>query len=65
MDTQDALPDRMRELAASGHPRSDELVSAADDLDMVMRDYDCARTLVREWARARRIWSECSGEPLI
>lgn len=64
-DTAPSLMDRMRALADSGHPRADDLRREADALDHVCdKDFNVKR-MVGTWARARRVWSECSGEPLV
>jgi hypothetical protein len=55
----------MRRLADSGHPRAFDLRREADALEKVFdKDFDVKR-VVGTWARARRVWSECSGEPLV
>lgn len=58
------LTDRMRALADTGHARSVELRSAAADLDEACLG-DNSRLIVKRWARARLLWRECTGEPLI
>jgi hypothetical protein len=61
----------MRRLAAKGHPRAGELRKAALDYERALdssMDKPSDRNMKRFlglWARAQRIWSECSGEPLI
>ena len=66
------LSDRMRALAKSGHVRADELNAKAEEFDQkTERHYgpdgntDTAKSMLGAWARARRLWSECSGEPLV
>lgn len=63
------LAKKMRALAATGHPRAAELIEKADAFDKAINDSNTpvvtARSVVGRWARARRVWSECSGEPLI
>jgi hypothetical protein len=55
----------MRRLADSGHARADDLRREADALEHVLdKDFNVKR-IVGTWARARRVWSECSGEPLV
>lgn len=69
-DTMPSLPDRMRALADTGHPRADELRKRAAALDASVGvnvgdgGFDVRKTL-GAWARARRLWCECTGEPLI
>lgn len=58
-----SLADKMRTLADTGHVRADDLRRLADQLDAA--DARDPRNLLGRWARARRCWSECSGEPLI
>lgn len=64
------LSDKMRGLAASGHPRAAELVEKADEFDAGIDGfYADPQTITApqhlgRWARARKLWSECSGEPL-
>ena len=66
------LGDRMRELADSGHDRADELRAKADDFDAKTDAHyaetggpDTAKSMLGAWARARRLWSDCTGEPLV
>lgn len=63
------LGDRMRALADSGHPRAAELREKAAAFDAAnpanAGDAWDAKRMLGAWARARRVWSECSGEPLI
>lgn len=65
------LHQKMRALAASDHARAAELVSLADEFEQNVKGfYSEPRTcdlkkFLGSWARARRFWSECSGEPLI
>ena len=64
------LADRMDALA-KGHPMSDELQAKAAALrDATEGFYGTPQTVdVRRfmgaWARARRLWCECTGESLI
>lgn len=55
------LSDKMRKLK---HSRSTELVLAADKLDAAIASLDPIK-VIGAWARARRLWSECTGEDLI
>lgn len=59
------LAKKMRELACNGHTRADELLKLAQELDDACADDFNAKRTVGAWARARRCWSECSGESLI
>lgn len=64
-DQREGLWLRMRELAATGHARASELRSAADALQDAVVNAAPIPKLIGVWARARRVWSECSGEPLV
>lgn len=65
------LGDKMRALAAIGHERADDLVRLAHDMEIKAAGFYAeeqtveAKIFVGAWARARRCWSECSGEPLL
>lgn len=67
----DGLHGKMRALAATGHPRSAELIQMATEFeDKVKKFYSnpaqCnAKSFLGTWARARLFWREISGEPLI
>ncbi len=58
---------RMRKLANNGHERARELHQAADELEKATWELGAfsAKKIVSAWAKARRIWSECSGESLV
>jgi len=62
-----SLSDRMRALAR-GHPRERELIESADAFDKATTDFDgdlrSALNLAESWERARKLWSEVTGEPL-
>lgn len=59
------LSRKMRDLALT-HPRGAELLRLAQELDDVTSGIEFnPKKTVGAWARARRCWSECSGEPLI
>jgi hypothetical protein len=66
-----ALFDLMRKLADAGHPRADELREKASAFEAAATGFYGdpqtvpAKSFLGAWARARRLWSECSGEPLI
>ena len=65
------LSQKMRRLADAGHDRAAELREKADAFDRVAKGFYGepqtvdVRSFMGAWARARRCWSECSGEPLI
>lgn len=66
------LSDNMRALAASGHPRAEELIAKAGEFDAKTAahysetgDRDTAKSMLGAWARARRLWADCTGEPLV
>ena len=63
------LSDKMRDLAAAGHPRADELRARADEFDIkeaASQDGgDALKPFLGAWARARRLWCECTGEALV
>lgn len=60
-DTAPQLTDRMRALAATGHPRAEELHAAADRIDAATT----ISQIVGAWAKARRLWCEITGESLV
>ena len=66
-----SLAEKMRALADSGHPHAEELRRQADILEVDVKnafgvDGDAAvRRMLGSWARARRCWSEATGEPLV
>lgn len=65
------LWDRMRALADTGHARASELQEKADAAEAASEGfYSEPQTVpvdkfVGSWARARRLWCECTGEPLL
>jgi hypothetical protein len=65
------LSDKMRALAETGHPRGGELREKADAFDVAANGFwgepqtVPVKSFLGAWARARRLWSECSGEPLV
>lgn len=61
---ENSLTDRMRTLAKDGHPCAEELRQRADDMDNAIATHDM-RKMIGAWARARRLWCKCTGEPLI
>ena len=60
-----SLPDKMRALADQGHPRSDELRQRAMEMEKAIEQGSGAKGIVGAWARARRLWCDCTGEALI
>lgn len=64
------LSQQMHALADTGHARGVELRERADAFDTASRGVvagwpDTMKRMLGAWARARRCWSECSGEPLL
>lgn len=65
------LSGKMRALADSGHARAEELREKADAFDRAATGFYAteqtvqAKSFLGAWARATRLWSECSGEPLL
>ncbi len=63
------LGDKMRALADTSHPRHAELREAADKFDAAANAAYAGSgpvsKMVGTWARARRIYCECTGESLI
>lgn len=63
------LGDRMRALADSGHPLAEELrqKAAAFDASASANAGDTwdPKRMLGAWARARRLWCDCTGEPLV
>jgi hypothetical protein len=65
------LSKKMHALADTGHLRATELREKADEFDRNAAGFyaECqtcdVKTFMGSWARARRVWSECTGEPLI
>jgi hypothetical protein len=68
MSRDETLAQKMRKLADDGHPRAVELREKADAMETAAtgpsKTWD-ARKVLGAWARARRVWCECTGEPLI
>jgi hypothetical protein len=66
-----ALSDKMRELADLGHLRADELREKAEAFDVASSGFYAepqtveVKPFLGTWARARKVWCECSGEALI
>jgi hypothetical protein len=67
----DGLHSKMRALADTGHPKAGELREKADAFEAAAKGfYSDPQTVpvqkfMGAWARARRLYSECSGEPLV
>lgn len=65
------LANKMRELSASGHERAIELTDKADELDEVTKGFysepqtKTVQQFMGAWARARKLWCDCAGEPLV
>jgi hypothetical protein len=64
-DTAPLLYWRMRQLANQGHLRAKELHDAADAFDTAVSEFQSVPKVISAWAKARRVWSECTGEPLV
>lgn len=65
------LAPRMRDLADTGHPRAAELREKADEMEAKAHGFYSdpptvtVKQFVGAWARAKRLWHEVTGEPLI
>jgi hypothetical protein len=60
------LANRMRSLASTGNPRAAELIEKADELDkMINADLWDTGQVLGAWLRARKLWCEVTGEPLL
>jgi hypothetical protein len=61
------LSKKMHNLADSGHERAEELREKADFLDTVANEKEnlSPKKLLGAWARARRLWCDCTGEDLV
>lgn len=65
------LWDKMRELADDGHVRADELRDKADAFKAATEGYYAETQTVSApkflgcFARARKLWCEITGEPLV
>lgn len=66
-----SLVDKMRALAADGHAQAAELIEKANALEEATRGFYAEPQTVETrrffgcWARARRLWCDVSGDPLI
>jgi hypothetical protein len=72
MTKEPTLAEKMRALAGGDHPRGPELIEKANALDVASAHFgekghtaDDAKRLLGCWARARRLWCDITGEPLI
>lgn len=65
------LSDKMRALADRGHVRADELREKAKAFDDAAAGFYAepqtvdVKKFMGCWARARRLWCDVSGEPLV
>lgn len=65
------LAQKMCALADSGHPRADELREVAAEFEKATAGFWTAdqtvtvQAFMGAYARARRLWCQCSGEPLV
>lgn len=66
MSERSPLAAKMHALADARHERAADLREKADAFEAASHavPYD-VKKMVGAWARARRCWSECSGEPLL
>jgi hypothetical protein len=70
MGDKPALWEKMRALA-DDHVRGDELRAKADELETKATGYYSdpptveAKSFLGAWARARRLWCDCTGDSLI
>lgn len=73
MTTTSCLSDKMRALAADRPGSAKRLIEAADNLDIVVDGYFCnaehqthtAKQFLSAYAKARLLWCEVTGEPLV
>lgn len=65
MKEAESLDIKMHTLADKGHPRAAELREKADALVSAIEQSASAKKILGAWARARRLWCDCTGEPLI
>lgn len=61
-DNETPLAAQMRALAEA-HERRDDLLAAADTLDAAVSLP--IPQMIGAWAKARRLWCECTGEDLV
>lgn len=71
MSEQPALWEKMRALAAGDHPRAAELLDKAQAFEAATHGYfneeptHTAKQFLGAFARARRLWCDITGEPLV
>lgn len=71
MTTRTALSERMHALADTGHDRATELREKADAFDVAtagafaVPPTSTVPKLLGTFARARRLWCDITGEPLV
>lgn len=67
----DPLAPKMQKLANSGHPRAVELLEKANAFEIAARGFFASpqthdvKQFLGAYARARKLWCEITGEPLI
>lgn len=65
------LSEKMHALADKGHARADELRTKADAFDAATKGFYSdpqtvdVKKFMGAYARARRVWCEITGEPLV
>lgn len=65
------LGNKMRRLADEGHERAEELRAKATEFDEKTAGYYgdpqtvSVKSFMGAFARARRLWCDCTGEPLV
>lgn len=71
MTERTALSEKMHALADTGHARAAELRAKADELDVAAKSFyaepqtKTPGQLLGAFARARRLWCDITGEPLV
>ena len=58
------LVDAMRELAKT-HERGAELQEKATELEAALDGTGSVLRLIGAWARARKLWCDCTGDALV
>lgn len=70
-DTRTDLSELMRALADSGHARAADLREKADAFDaatngtLASPPTHTIKQMVGTWARARRVWCDCTGKGIL
>lgn len=65
------LSDKMKTLANNCHVKAKELIEKADAFDSAANGFYSqpqtvnVKSFLGAWARARKLWCEVSGEPLV